>query len=203
MARIVISAFLLCLAGSVALGDVPLPPDLKYVDPRVRFDGVEKHGDYVFHLRFLTFSGGPANTPYTLIEVKDEKPFQLNAQRRISNMALLAMEKKDFDKRAKDDPSLKWLTDKTAGVLSAYVSTPSTTGSVKAKEVPVTEYKVILKDGKLQVENGVKRRSDASEPNDARSIGRLPQMAFGIFTALALAFAGIWFVRSRRRHVAD
>ena len=193
MNRLAILAFALSVAVSTAWADVPLPSDLKYIDPRMRFDGVEEHKDYVFHLRFLTFSGGPANTPYRLIEVKDAKPFDLKSQRRLTGMALLAMERKEFDKRAKDDPSLKWLTDKTEGVLKASINAPSTVGSVKDKEVPVTEYKTSIKDGKLSAELQKKEKPRSEAAPD----GRLPQLAFGVFSALSLAVLGIWFVRRR------
>src|SRR5947208_14851459 len=96
------------LVATAAFADVPLPKDLKCVDPRVRFDGVEKYADHAFFLKFKTFSGGPANTPFTTIEVKDAKDFNLKARRRIIDMHLLAIERKDFDQRKKDDPSMTW-----------------------------------------------------------------------------------------------
>ena len=36
-----------------------------------------------FILRYKTFSGGPARVPYTVVEVKDSKPFTLKLQRRL------------------------------------------------------------------------------------------------------------------------
>jgi hypothetical protein len=140
-------------------------------------------------LRFLTFTGGPANVPYTLREVKDAKPFAMNAQRRLGNMTLLAMDRKEFQKRAKEDASLKWLTDKTEGVLKANLDTPDTVGSVKRKEAPVTVYRVTLKDGKLTAETTRdKKRSDA---------GPLPMWGFGLVLAFSIAGLGIWFARRR------
>ena len=209
MSRVILFAFTLSLmTASLALGDIPVPPNMKYVIPRMVFDGVEKHADYVFYLRFETEGRAPNSRHNGLIEVEDEKPFDFNVQR-IFGMSLLAMERKEFDKRAKEDPSLKWLTDKTDGVLTASVSTPSTTGSVNDKEVPITANKVTLKDGKLTVElqEADKARSDAApdsrlpQANKARSDAapdrRLSQVAFGIFIALSLAFLGVWFLRRR------
>lgn len=191
MSRVILFAFTSSLiATSVAVADIPLPPNFKYVIPRVRFDGVKKHADYVFTLRFETEGRAPNSRHHGLIVVNDDTPFDFNVQR-IFGMSLLAMERKEFSKRVKEDPSLKWLTDETDGVLRASVSPPSTTGSVKDKEVPVTAYKVLLKDGKLTVElqKADKARSDAAPDS------RLPQVAFGIFSALSLALLGVWFVR--------
>jgi hypothetical protein len=176
------------LLVSAVRADLPLPSNLKYVDPRVRFEGIEKHKDYVFHLRFLTFVGGPANVPYRLIEVKDEKPFNLNAKRRLFNMSLLAMERKEFGKRAKDDPSLKWLTDKTEGVLAATVSPPATTAPATVKEAPVTTYRVTLQDGKLTTEMVQETKRGAAAP----------VWPLAVVSALSLAWFGIWFARRGR-----
>ncbi len=194
MLRATLLAFVFTLlAASVASADVPLPKNLKYVDPRVSFDGVEKHKDHVFYLRFLTFSGGPANIPHRLVEVKDSKPFNLKAQRRLINMSLLAMERKEFDKRAKDDPSLKWLTDKAEGVLAAAINSPATTGPANAKEVAVTTYRVALKDGALSAPM-VKN----TERSDATPAGLMPMWLFGLISALSLSSLGIWAARRRR-----
>lgn len=184
-------AFAFMSAATVS-ADVPLPKDLKYVDPRVSFEGIDKQGDYVFYLRFLTFSGGPGNTPHTLMEVKDAKPFNLNAQRRLFDMSLLAMERKEFDKRKADDASLKWLTDKTPGVLKASITPPATTAPANIKEVPVTTYKVSLKEGKLAVEQ-VKDSKDGKR-SDA---GPLPTWGFGLVLAFSIAGLGLWFARRR------
>lgn len=192
----------LALAGSLLLAavssaDVPLPKNLKYVDPRVRFEGIDKLPDQVVFLRYLTFSGGPANVPYKVVQVKDDKPFNLNAQRRLSNMQLLALDRKEFDKRAKDDPSLKWLTDKTEGVQHAAVATPSTTAPANSKEVPVTTYRVVFKDGKLAVEVVEdKKRSEAPA-------GLAPVWVLGIVASVSLAWFGIWFTRRGRAPVSQ
>jgi hypothetical protein len=178
------------LVALAAWADVPLPKDIKYIDPRVKFERVKDHADQVFHLRFLTFSGGPSGIPYRVMEVKDSEPFNLNAQRRLYDMKLLAMDRKEFEKRAKDDPSLKWLTDKTEGVLSVAVSPPSTTASVKVKEAPVTTYRVNLKEGKLSAE-----RVGEGKRTDAGPTGLLPVWAFGIIASLSVAWFGIWYSR--------
>lgn len=182
---------LVLVSAAVASADVPLPKDLKYVDPRVSFEGIDKQADYVFYLRFLSFTGAPVGVPHMLIEVKDAKPFNLKAQRRLTDMSLLAMERKDFDKRKQDDASLKWLTDKTPGVLKAAIATPSTTASVNVKEVPVTAYKVTLKDGKLSAEL-VKDAKRSEAP-----AGPLPVWGFGLVLAFSIAGLGLWFARRR------
>ncbi len=181
---------------SAASADIPLPKDLKHVDPVVRFDGVEKHPGQVFFLRFLTFTGSPAGIPHRLIEVKDGKPFALNAQRRLGDVKLLAVERKEFEKRAKEDGSLKWLTDKTAGILVANVPGPSTVAKAALKEVPVTAYQVAIKDGKLTV---------TKEALEGKSGGAgsplLPLWAFGLLGAFAVAGFGVWVARRGRNPV--
>ena len=193
LASIAILTALFSAAASYA--DVPLPKDLKYVDPRVSFEGVEKQADHVFYVRFLTFTGGPGKTPYRVMEVNDAKPFNLKAERRLINMSLLAMDRKEFDKRKNEDPSLKWLTDKTAGVTAASFNAPSTVGKVSQTEVPVTTYRVTLKDGKLTAE----LVKDAKR-GDATPGGLLPVWAFGLVGALSLAGLGMWAARRRRAH---
>ena len=93
---------------------------------RVSFQGIENHPDYVFYLLRPGGGGGPRTFPPTLTAVKDSKPFNLNGGRYgHGGMKLLAVEQKEFDKRAKDDPALKWLTGKTEGYLSAPSMPPS------------------------------------------------------------------------------
>ena len=53
--------------------DIPLPKTHKYVDPRVRFEGIDTHADYVFYLRYLTFTGGPSGVPHTTVEVNGKR----------------------------------------------------------------------------------------------------------------------------------
>lgn len=194
MYRVILLTFMLSLvAVSATWADVPLPPNLKYVDPRVRFDGMDKYADHVFFLRFQTGNGNPFAAPARVVELKNKGPFPLKAGRRIANMVVLAMTRKDFDKRKTDDPAFAWLTKDSTDVQKAMIEAPSTTASAKDKQVPVTEYRVDMKEGKLTVEllKKDKPRSEASPD------GRLPQVAFGIFSALSLALFGVWFVRRR------
>jgi hypothetical protein len=183
------------LIVTAASADVPLPNDLQYVDPRVSFEGIDKHADYVFHLRYLTFSGGPGGVPHRLVEVKDARPFNLNAERRLMNMSLLAMPRQEFDKRAKEDPSLTWLTDKTEGVLQAGVTPPSTTAPAGSKEVPVTTYRVAIRDGKLTVEMVEDHKQGEATPPP----GLWPVWVLGVVSACCLAWFGVWFARRRGR----
>src|SRR5688572_19381496 len=92
------------LAAIAALGlaasaraDIPLPDNLKYADPQVAFEEVGKHPEFVFYLRYLTSNGGPSGVPHRLLPVKDSKPFGLNAERRLFEMQLLAMDRKEFE----------------------------------------------------------------------------------------------------------
>jgi hypothetical protein len=140
-------------------------------------------------LRFLTFTGGPARAKPTLREVKDAKPFALNAQRRIIDVTLLAMDRKEFEKRAREDSSLGWLSDKTEGVLKANINAPSTVVSADLKEAPVTTYRVTLKDGKLSAQMVRDRKTSDAGP--------LPMWGFGLALTLSIASLGIWFARRR------
>ena len=182
---------ILLVVGSVR-GDVPLPPDIKYVDPRVSFEGIDKYSDQVFFLRFITFTGGPGGAPPTLIEVKDTKAFNLKAQRRIANMQLLTMNRDEFNKRAKSEEPSKWLNDKADGVVSANLTAPSTTASSSAKEAPVTQYRVQLKEGKLTVEKLEEKKGSLASPP-----GLAPLWVIGLVGSLSLASLGLWFVRRR------
>lgn len=184
---------MLMLAAAPVFADVPLPKDLKNIDPRVRFEGIGRQTDHVFYLRYLTFSGNPVGVPHTLRALKDSETFSLNAQRRLSDMHLLAMDKKEFEKRQAEDSTLKWFTDKTPGVLRANLTAPPITAKADVKEVPVTIYRVTLKDGKLSAEvfNREKPKVDATPG------GLMPLWAFGILGALSLASFGIWAARRR------
>jgi hypothetical protein len=176
--------------ASRGAADIPLPPNLKYVDPRVAFEGVEKHPDYVFHLRFKTFAGGPVGVPYTRVEVKDDKAFGLKAQRRIIDFKLLAVERKEFERRAKADPTLAWLTDPADGVQAAALPTPPTVGKADDKDVPVTTYKVTIKDGKLSVEPPPRFKGAPPGPRSSA-----PGPAVGAAAAVGLAWFGLWWTR--------
>ncbi len=172
-------------------GDLPLPNDIKYIDPRVSFDGIDQYPDQVFYLRFITFSGGPNGVPPTLIEVKDSKAFNLNAQRRLTNMQLLTMNRDAFNKLAKDDAKLKFMNDKTEGVVAANLKAPPTTAPVTTKEGPVTTYRVKLKDGKLTVE-------PVEEKKRSQALPKVPPLwVVGIVGSLCMAALGLWFTRRR------
>lgn len=183
------AAAVLVLASRGA-ADVPLPPNLKYFEPQLAFEGVGKHPDTVFYLRFKTFTGGPAGVPYTTIEVKDDKAFVLKAQRRIIDFKLLAVERKDFERRAKDAPTLAWLSDKATGVQAASLPTPTTVGDKTLKELPVSTYKVTLKDGKLSVEP-----PSPFKTATPRTSAPVANWAAGILAAAGLAWIGLWWTR--------
>src|SRR5262245_55760815 len=91
-------ASVLCgLLVSAARADLPLPSHQRHVDPAVRIDGIEDYPGYVFFVWFYSTGGGPMGCPPTLIAVKDSHAFRLGAQRRIFNMAVLAMPRADFE----------------------------------------------------------------------------------------------------------
>jgi hypothetical protein len=182
------------LLVSAASADIALPEDLKYVDPRVRFEGIDAHADHVFYLRYRTFSTGPGRgVPYTMVKVKDSNAFRIEAGRWLVDMELLALDRKEFEKRAKDDPSLKWLTDKTEGVLRARVDEPSNMASVNSKGAPLTIYRVSIEDGKLKAEMVEVQKSGRTAPT-----GPWPSVAFGSVSAMSLAWFGVWFARRGR-----
>ncbi len=183
--------FVSMFIASTATADVPLPPDLHYVDPSVRLEGVDQYPDYVFHLRYLTFTGAPT-VPYRVIEVKSSKAFPLNAERRLSDMRLLALKRDVFERRKKADPSLAWLNDKTDGVLEALVDAPSTVAP-KNKPVPVTAYRVLLKDGKLTAE----MLETAEDKQKSLVVGGWPTLISGLGLSAACAAIGLWIVRTR------
>lgn len=180
---------LACLFGLLVTAsvqaDVPLDKGLKYVDPVLAFEGVEKNPDYVFFIRFKTFTGGPARVKPTLKQVKDDKPFVMGAQRRLFELNVLAVPKKLYDEKNKADATNAWLTEKTEGVLAAPFDAPSTVGKEADKEVPVTHYNVTITDGKLVVKS-VKKKADAS---------LVPLWLVGLVSAFSLVWFGVWMTR--------
>lgn len=150
MLRVMICLTIVLSAASSVRGDLPLPPNRKYIDPIVRFEGVAKLSEYTFRLRFTTFTGGPTGD-YRYLPVPDGKPFNLHASRRLADMQLLALKRDEFERREKEDSTLRWLTDETPNVLAADVPIPSTTGPIN-EPVPVTSYRVSLRDGRLTVD---------------------------------------------------
>ena len=137
---VVLSFVLLSTFVSNASADIPPPPGHKRVNPRVCFEGIDKHADHIFYLQLDTFRGGPGPPPNRLVQVIDSDPFSLSAG--IPIRYLLALERKEFEQRWKDDPSSKWLNNETDGVKAASVTAPPTIGKTTDKEVPVTVYRV-------------------------------------------------------------
>jgi hypothetical protein len=186
---------LVCCLSVVGLlnADIPLPSNLKYIDPRVQFQGIEDYPDHIFYLRFKTFSGGPGGDS-RLIKVKDSQPFPLNAQRRLMYMSLLAMDRKKFTQRAQEDPGLTWLKGESKDVLSALVQEPSTVAPASITKSPVTSYRVSLKDNKLSVER---------LPDDQAIAGGGAWLdarwGIGIGQFGCLAGLGVWFARRGQR----
>lgn len=183
----------LVLAG-VALPNAGLPTvpkGHKVAEPPVRFEGTDKHADYVFYLHYWTNFGTNA-----LVEVKGAEPIKLKFSDRDNivpsvHMGLLAVERPEFEKRKKQDPSLKWLAEGKDGVLAAELkATPETIAPATVKEVPVTTYRVTLKDGKLSAEKMEPKKSGAANP-----AGMVPSWAFGLVSSLSIAWLGLWFAR--------
>ncbi|HYV36532.1 MAG TPA: hypothetical protein VE988_12545 [Gemmataceae bacterium] len=203
----------LLLVGVVSANSGPpkLPEDQKRIDPPVRFEGVEKHADYVFYL----IAGGYYLSPVS-VEVKDSNAGVLDFSKGaksgapvISTMVLLAMDRKDFEKRAKDDPkpkwlfdrkeiekrassdpSLKWVHQEVGGFMAAKLDPPAPTMPITVKDVPVTTYRVTLKDGKLTAE-----KVEGKKSGEGPQASLLPTWAFGIVSSLSIAWLGIWFAR--------
>ena len=182
---------------------------LKRVDPRVCFKGIEDYPDHVFFLWYYNLGrGNPMGTPPSLVEVKNSGVFTLN-RGNFRTLTLLAMPRKDFDKRSAEDPSLVWLKGEPLGrhsendlawlrnipdVLYSYVQAPPTWASAYVDETPVTEYRVTLTDrGRLVVEVLA-----ISEPNFTPPLWRWPTWVAGIFGSAALVGAGVWYVRRRK-----
>jgi hypothetical protein len=183
---------LLGLLADVSQADIPLPPNLQYVDPVVSFEGIAKLvPEYEFRLRYLTFVGGPNGVPYTYKKVSGDGGFALGASRRLMDMQLLGLKRDEFQRREKEDPSLRWLNDKTPGVLAAEVSSPSTVAE-RGRPVPAAQYRVSLKDGKLTVE----RIEEAEKKAGAAS----PWATWiaGIALSLGIAGLGLWLSRGVR-----
>jgi len=180
---------------SAASADIALPKDQQQVDPKFCFEGTEKQGDTVFFLRYLTFVGSPSGVPHRLLEIKDDKAFPLGAQRRLSSLQVLALNRKEFEKRSKEDSSLKWLSDKTEGVLMVEIATPNVVFPVSQKEIPVNTYRLSIKDGKVIAEKladkpGVKQ-------GDATPFNPVPLWLFGILGAASVMWFGVWFARRK------
>lgn len=175
------------LLASFVLADVPRPPEPKRVDPRVRFVGIEKHPGYVF---LLTYDVG-ANTRDPSLrqeQVKNDKEFALDCGGRIvTNTKLLAIAQKDLEKLRSKQPTQLWPDEKSPGVLVALIPAPTATPRLFVR-TPVCEYRVAIKDGKLDVKTPWKLRSDAAPQ---------PGWMIGLACAFSLASFGVWFARRR------
>lgn len=172
-----------------------IPKDQKLAEPRLQFTGITDQPEYAFVLRYsVTYLGGIP------IEVKDDKEIKITFQKtdRISvmnSLTLYALKRKDFEKRQKDDPSLKWLTEKTEGVLIAELKPLDTTIPNTLKENPLNRYQVTIKEGKLNVEQTDPKPSE--EPKKSLS---LQPIGVGVLSCLSLAWFGVWFWRRNSTH---
>lgn len=129
--------------------------------------------------------------------MKDSKSFTLDFKTKnrtpdVSYMALLVMDRKVFEQRKKDDPSLKWFTAQAVGVLEAKLSPPNTTVPATVKEIPVTTYRVTLENGKLSATKEERKKGGGEEP-----IGFLPPWVFASVGSLSIAWVGVWFAQRR------
>ncbi len=75
-------------------------------------------------------------------------------------------------------------------MLAAELTAPATTAAADAKEVPVTTYRVTLKDGKLSAEKVEPKKSDPAKPSSS-----LPPWPFAIVASFSIAWLGLWFAR--------
>lgn len=186
-----LSTLAIATAAFANAGPPPLPKGHKVAEPVMSFEGIDKHPDTVFHLYYYGYF-----VKRTLIEVTDSKAIKLDFMRKesapqINYMALKAMDRKEFDKRKKADPELKWFDDpKADGVLTAKLTPPATTVPIASKEMPAAAYRVTLQDGKLSAEKTESKNRDGDRPT-----GLLPLWTFGIVGSLSIAWLGIWFVR--------
>jgi hypothetical protein len=180
------------LTAAAATADLPLPPDLKQVTPRVRFEGVDKLADYAFVLKYNSGNGNPLAAPPKYIDVKNAEPFEMPGGRRIALVQLFAVPRAEAAKLRENDPTMAWLSDKTPGVLKADVQAPSTVAPAKATEVPVTTYRVSMAGDKLKVEMVKTEEKRGQGPT-----GRVGVAVAAGAAALALALLGLWFVRRR------
>jgi hypothetical protein len=193
MRRPVALAVVTCLALAATafanFGPPPLPKGRKVVEPLVRFEGIDRHPGHVFYLQY-----GAVYYGSTLVEVKDAEPIKLDFKAKdrtpVPHVALYAVEREDFGRRKRADPSLKWLCEAKDGVLWVKLSPPETTMPAAARDVPVTTYRVTLEGGKLRADKVSEQKGRAAE-----SSGLLAPWAFGIVSALSIAWLGIWVAR--------
>jgi hypothetical protein len=193
-------ALLALIAGLLQAGVVlanagpppsPLPTGHRVADPSVRFEGTDRHKDRVFCL-----VSAVAITGTTVTEVKGEEPikldFKLTDRKPQVYLFLVAVERAEFERRKKEDPTHAWLKplEPPAGVLKVRLTAPETTVPATVKEIPVTTYRVAIKDGKLTAERADEKPADPKGPS-----GMLPMLGFGLAVSLSLAWLGLWFAR--------
>jgi hypothetical protein len=167
-----------------------VPKDHKLIEPPVRFVGTDKFADHVFYLFYWDAYKGSR-----LVEVKGEEPIKLSFGAEGTrypefSMELLAVEREDFLKRKKIDPSLKWLHDKERGVLAAKADAPKAIAPASVKDIPVTTYRVTLKDGKLSA-----TKSEPQKTSSAVPTGAAPTWMLGLALSMSLVWLGLWFAR--------
>jgi hypothetical protein len=189
VAMAVVSGLVMVAAVFANAGPARLPKDRKVAEPVVRFEGLDQCPDHVFYLYY-----GAVYFGYTWAEVKGSEPIKLNFKTKehtpSAYLQLYAMERKAFEKRKKEDPSLKWLYGAKDGVLTAELDPPETTIPATAKESPMTTYRVTLGDGKLRGEKVTENKCGAAGP-----FGLLPPFTVGIVSSVSIAWLGIWFAR--------
>jgi hypothetical protein len=205
MYRVTVSAFALgFMLTSVTSADLALPSHLKYVDPLVRFEGIEEHQDHVFFVCYYSTGGNPDGCPPSLVEVKNSVVFKLGAHRRIFRMAVLSILRKDLDKRKADDrsvswidgkpmkngqPALSWLRDLPEARYTP-VEHPPTLASTFGSEGE-TVYQVSIQAGRLWAH----LVSKPSPPSENVVVDLMQTWVFGVLVAVSLACLGIWFAR--------
>ena len=185
-----LSTLAIAAAAFANAGPPPLPKDYKVVEPQYMFEGIDKHPDTIFHLYYYGLY-----MPRNVIEVKDAKAIKLEFRPKdriseVTYIALKAMDRKEFERRKKADPELKWLDDpKAEGVLTAKLPRPNTTAPIAVKDPPASTWRITL-DGKLTVEKVEEKKRDEKRPT-----GLLPLWMFGMVSSLSMTWLGIWFVR--------
>ncbi|MBI3823376.1 MAG: hypothetical protein HY289_11960 [Planctomycetes bacterium] len=185
MQRVLLAAiFAILLTASSVRADIPLPAGTRYIDPRVRFIGIEKLDGYVFFMLYEAgdprFSFGPVQVP-----VKNDREITVSSPGKyFGGTRLLAIARKDFDKLKKGS-----IDEKTPGVLIATFPAPPNTASRFLVRAPLSEYRVTLKDGKFDVKPASKLlRSEAA-----------PLPAWSVVIACAFSLAAVGIVLLRRR----
>jgi hypothetical protein len=180
----------LLLAASNASADLPAPVETKYVAPRVRFIGIEKHPDLVFFLTYQTGRDGRSLYPQ-MIEVKNDWGFTLkHPERWIVDTKLLAIRKDEFEKLKNGNSVLLTIDTNTPGIMTADIPVPTNTVWKFSLFNPLTEYRVFIKGSTLEVTPVKKEKTEAPESG-------MPYWAIGLALALSLASLGLWATRQK------